>query len=145
MGVNRVFLSQLTLDKWLAEGDVEVDGETLTLQPDGQQFQLKSAVHFVREVAGGGDEASLVDKVKDLAQIDELGAEHVADSVILGDNAYEVVEGFVGEPLLDSVPDASGADLADAARAAAGDERKHSGEIDLLARFFLSSSRDAES
>lgn len=139
MGQNRLFVSQDTLDKWLSEGRVKVEGETMTVQPEGHRFLLKSAVHFKSEVAGGGDEAKLVGRVKDLGQIQEIGAEHYSDSVILGDNAYEVVEGFVGEPVKEPV--ASGHDLAAAALAAAGEgpQAGAAGEIDLLARFFLSS------
>jgi hypothetical protein len=133
---NRLFVSQETLDKWLSEGRVEVQGETMTVQPEGHAFVLKSAVHFVNEVAGGGDAAGLVGRIKALDQITELGGEHCADSVVLDDNAYEVVEGFVGEPVREEV--ASGHDLAAAARAAAG-EGPSAGEIDLLARFFSSS------
>jgi len=99
MGVNRVFLPQDTLDVWLSDGKVEVEGETMTLEP-GQTFQLKTAVRFLSELTGEPDEHELIGKVKDLEQITSLGGEHCADSVILGDLAYEVVEGFVGEPLV---------------------------------------------
>lgn len=135
MGQNRLFVSQETLDHWLSEGRVEVEGETMTVQPEGHKFQLKSAVHFKAEVAGS-DEAKLLGRVKDLQRLAELGGEHYADSVLLGEDAYEVAEGFVGEPVIEPV--ASGHDLAEAARAAAG-EGPAAGEIDLLARFFLSS------
>jgi hypothetical protein len=57
---------------------------------------------------------------------------------VLGDNAYQVVEGFVGEPIWDEQR-LSGGSLAEATRMAAGDERPPSSEIDLLARFFLTS------
>jgi hypothetical protein len=135
---NRVFLPQDALDRWLTEGRVEVEGDTMTLRPEGQQFRLKTAVRIMSEVAGGGDSHSLVGKVKDLEQLVAIGGEHCSDSVILGDNAYQVVEGFVGEPIW-SEERVSGGSLAEATRAAAGDQRPPSSEIDLLARFFLSS------
>ncbi len=138
MAKNRVFVPQETLDEWLSNERVEVDGETMTLKPEGQKFLLKTAVRFVTEVTGGGDDPGLVGKVKDLEQLGVLGGEHCADSVVLGDNAYEVLEGFVGEPLIDESV-ASGHTLASAARAATGDDPA-TVEIDLLARFFLSSS-----
>jgi hypothetical protein len=123
----------------MEKGRIEVDGEEMTLSPDGQRFRLRTALHFKEELAGGGDEAGLVGKVKDLEQVVALGGEHAYDSVILGDNAYTVVEGFVGEPILEEDPVASGDSLASAAAAATG-ESSNDGEIDLLARFFLSSS-----
>ncbi len=139
MGVNRVFLPQEMLDVWLSEDRVEVDGDVMTLKPEGQRFRLKTALRFLEELAGGGDEAALVGKVKDLEQLAGLGGEHCADSVILGDNAYQVVEGFVGEPLFEEQAAATGSSLASAAQAALGEHTSASDEIDLLARFFLSS------
>ena len=32
-----------------------------------------------------------------MEQVQALSGEHYADSVILGDNAYQVIEGFLGE------------------------------------------------
>ena len=139
MGENRVFVSQETLDKWLTDGRVEVDGETMTLRPEGQKFNLKSAVHFVTEVTDEGDPHRLLNRVKDLEQLAETGGEHYSDSVLVGDTAYQVVEGFVGEPIAEAASVPTGHSLASATRAATGDGTP-SGEIDLLARFFLSSS-----
>lgn len=139
MAKNAMFVSQETLDRWLTEERVEVEGERMTLLPEGQRFELTSAVHFVAEVADGGDEAQLVGRVKSLEAVAELGGEHYADSVILEDNAYEVVEGFLGESL-GVRPDSEhpAHDLAAATRLAAGEGRPPSAELDLLARFFLS-------
>jgi len=136
MGVNRVFLPQGALDGWLSEGRVDVEGETMTLRPEGSQFHLKTALHFVAEVTGEPDAEGLLGKVKDLEQLAELGGEYCSDSVILNDNAYQVIEGFVGEPIYDSESVASGGSLVAATRAAVG-EPSQSGELDLLARFFL--------
>lgn len=138
MAENRMFVSQDTLDLWLTEERVEVVGEVMTLTPEGQSFQLITAVHFTSEVAEGGDEKELVGRVKDLEAVEALGGEHFTGSVILDDNAYEVVDGFIGEAVA-SEDDAmvSGHNLAAATRAAVGDGPP-SGEVDLLARFFLS-------
>jgi len=143
MGNNRVFIPQEALDTWHTEGRVAIESDRMTLQPEGNQFRLKSAVRFMAEVGGGGDAGQLVGKVKDLDQVTQLGGEHCRDSVVLGDDAYEVVEGFVGEPIF-SAPEESmvtGGSLADATRAAVGELREGppSGELDMLARFFLQS------
>lgn len=142
MAQNRLFVSQETLDVWLSNERVAVDGEIMTLNPEGQQFRLLTAVHFLNEVADGGDEQQLVGKVKDLSQVTGFGGELCSGSVILGDNAYEVIEGFLGEPLgpiASSDGQAAGQDLAAAALAAAGDSAQQEGEVDQLARFFLGS------
>jgi hypothetical protein len=73
MASHRVFVSQETLDIWLADERVNVDGDVMTLRPEGQKFKLLTAFHFIREVADGGDEQNLVGKVKDLGQLTAIG------------------------------------------------------------------------
>jgi hypothetical protein len=102
MAENRVFLPQQALDQWLEKGRVSLVDDELTITPAGRRFRLSSAVRFTAEVGGDGDPHGLVGKVKSLEQIAVLQGEHCADSVILGDHAYQVVEGFLGEPLSSS-------------------------------------------
>ncbi len=97
MGANRVFFSQEAVDRWLAEERVALEGETLTLAPAGPAFRLTSAVRFTAEVAGGGDVNALVGKAKTLESITELAGEHAPGSVVLGDDAYEVIDGFLAQ------------------------------------------------
>lgn len=124
------------LDVWLSDERVEVEGEVMVTRPEGQRFHLTTAVLFKEEVTGEPDAHGIIGKVKDLEQLAALGAEHYADSVILGDNAYQVVEGFAGAPIEPEVQEsmAVGSSLSAATRAALG-ERAGSGELDLLARF----------
>ena len=141
MPQNRVFIPQDALDAWLAEDRVAIEGELLTLKTEGQRFKLKTAVRFMTEVAGGGDQAKLLGKVKDLDQLKILGGDYSSGSVVLNDDAYEVVEGFIGEPLFDEAAAtaavATGTSLASATRAAAGEGADK--DLDLLARFFMKS------
>jgi hypothetical protein len=99
MAANRVFFPQQALDEWLEQGRAALVGDELTVAPEGRRFQLASALRFVAEVAENSDPHDLVGKVKTLEQVSAIGGEHCADSVVLGDNAYQVVEGFLGEPL----------------------------------------------
>lgn len=126
------------LDQWLSEDRVEVEGEVMITRPEGQRFSLTTAVLFKEEVTGEPDAAELLGRVKDLEQIAAMGAEHYADSVLIGDNAYQVVEGFAGTPLPseDRADMTTGHSLSSAARAATGE--RGSGEVDLLARFLQS-------
>ena len=105
MPTARVFIPQEALETWLSAGSVHVVGEDLFL--DGHAFSLESAVRFVAEVAGGGDESQLLGRVKTLRQVESLGGELCAASVVLGESAYEVIEGFVAkaEPNGVSAPD----------------------------------------
>lgn len=137
MHKNRLFVPQQQLDTWLSEGRIEVEGDEMVTKPEGHRFSLTTAVLFRSEVTGEADPHDLLGKVKDLEQLAAIGAEHYADSVIMGDNAYQVVEGFAGTPLEAGDEMMTGHSLSAAAAAATG-ERSGSGEIDLLARFLKS-------
>lgn len=106
MTANRIFLPQEALDAWLVEGKISLEDDLLTLG-DGSQLRLTAALRVLEEVAEGKDPHGLVGKVKTLEEIVGMSGEHCADSVILGDNAYQVAEGFLGEPVAES---ASGKD-----------------------------------
>ena len=102
MSQNRVFFPQEAVQAWLEQGRVQLVGDELTTTPEGRRLRVESALRFLAEVAAGADPHELVGKVKTLEQVQALGGEHCADSVIMGDCAYQVVEGFLGE-LLTSV------------------------------------------
>jgi hypothetical protein len=99
VATNRVFFPQEKVDRWLADSAVSLEGEVLVVLPDGPAFLLTSAVRFGAEVAAGEDGPKLCGKVKTLAAIEALSGEYDLGSVVLGDYAYEVVDGFVGELL----------------------------------------------
>lgn len=109
MGENRVFFPQPALDAWLDAGRADLVGEQLVLE-SGHKLDLEGALRFMAEVADGADPHDLVGTVKTLEEVAAMSGEHQADSVLLGDNAYEVVEGFVARvaeaPAVDpAVPD----------------------------------------
>jgi hypothetical protein len=89
----RVFIPQEALEAWLSSGTVHMVGETLFIE--GQPFALTGAVRFMTEVTGGEEAHRLLGRVKTTEQVAQLGGEHVSASVVLGDNAYEVIEGFL--------------------------------------------------
>jgi hypothetical protein len=101
--VARLFISVERLEAWTAENRVEIDGDRMTLTELGRSFAIKPAVHFLGIVgasgAGDQDPHELVGLVKDTEQLASMGADHMADSVIYADTAYEVQNGFVGDPL----------------------------------------------
>ena len=99
MSENRLFFPQEALDDWLEQGRVQLVGDELTTTPEGRRLRLESALRFMAEVGAGSDPHGLVGKVKTLEQVQALDGEHVSDSVIIGDCAYQVVEGFLAELL----------------------------------------------
>ena len=139
MGKNRVFFPQQALDEWLEQGRIALVDDEMTLKPDGQRYRLSSAIRILAEVAEGTDPHDLVGKVKTNEQIVSLGGDHQADSLVLGDNAYQVVDGFIGDVNDDDDRNAAtavGTSLASAARAAAG-EKPSTDDANPLMRFLL--------
>lgn len=90
----RLFISQERLDRLTAEARVVLVGDALELPALGARFRLQPAVHFLTLVAG--EDQALLGRVKTAAQLLELGAELVADSVLCGESAYQCESGFVG-------------------------------------------------
>jgi hypothetical protein len=116
----RLFLSQATLEEWALADKADVQDRHLVLQGEPGKLPVADAVHVARLVSGP-DEQKLLHKVKTPQQLDGLGAEQLAGSVLVGESAYDVVAGYLVE-------------LPDAAFAAALGPAK---ETDLLAQFLL--------
>jgi len=96
---NRVFFPQTALDEWIAGDRVDLSADELLIRAEGRKFRIVEAVHVLREVTETGDPNDLVGKVKSKAYLAELGAELLESSMIIGDNAYDVVPGFAGAPM----------------------------------------------
>lgn len=96
---NRVFFPQAALDQWIAEDRIDLRNDELTIKSENRKYRIIEAVRIVAEVTGQPDGHELVGKVKSHAFLSELGAEILEGSVILGDNAYDAVPGFVGAPI----------------------------------------------
>jgi hypothetical protein len=96
---NRVFFPQAALDQWIVAGTVDLQGSELTILTEGRRYKLAEAVHILREVSGGSDAHGLVGRVKARAKLEQLGAEIVETSMLLGDAAYDVAPGWLGSPI----------------------------------------------
>jgi hypothetical protein len=95
---NRIFFPQSALDHWVVEGQVDLAGNQLTILGEGRRYRIAEAVHVLREVTGTPDQNDIVGKVKSRVFFEELGAEILEDSMIIGDNAYDVKTGWLGAP-----------------------------------------------
>ena len=98
MGKNRVFFPQQVLDRWLAKGDAELAANELTLRAERKKYRLVEGVRVIAEVSGTPDPHDITGKVKTVAFLTELGAELLGESMLIGDNAYEIVPGWLGQP-----------------------------------------------
>src|SRR5437868_9773534 len=135
-----LFVPQSMLDKWVDHGRVDVKGRVLTLLREKKSFQLTGAVRFVA-LEAGDDRAKLLGKVKTVEALKQMGAEHYMESVILGDSAYKVQQGFLAEA--NALRRAVGVKPAVRQKGTADKSATHkeqgaaAGEQDLLAQFLL--------
>jgi hypothetical protein len=157
MPTDYLFVPQSVLDKWSEQGRIQVDGNVLTILGENKNFALTSAVRFLKMEAGD-DTAGLLQKVKTTDALKAMGAEHYMESVILGDSAYQVQQGFLADahalrraaaasqppppPKPASPPAAPEVTpvapvAAVAAPPAVASEDKKPGEQDMLAQFLL--------
>jgi hypothetical protein len=96
--VARLFISQGRLDSWSAEDRVRLDNDLMTLNGDGRAFRLRPAIRFLKVSGDGQDAHQLVGRVKLLDDLARLGAEQFMESVIVGETAYDIQSGYLGEP-----------------------------------------------
>jgi hypothetical protein len=95
-----LFVSQAMLDVWAEQGKIDLVGNAIMLmagEGKGRSYALEPAVRFLEVLGTEQDPNGLLRKVKSLAQLKEMGAEAVDDSVVLGDAGYEVEPGFLAE------------------------------------------------
>jgi hypothetical protein len=95
----RLYISQKRIDAWSAENRIDVKGDIMTLVEHKRSFTIRPAARFLKVSGGEEDPHDLVGKVKAATEIADMGADHMADSVIVGETAYDVENGFVGEAL----------------------------------------------
>ena len=91
---NALFLSQSTLENWIDQEKVELDGQTLRLVEDSSHYQLEPAL-YINQVVDGEDSQNLSGKTCTLAEFETAQADCFRNSVVLGETAYEGEEGFV--------------------------------------------------
>lgn len=121
----KLFLPQKTLEDWATSEKADLQDGKLVVKESKSAHSVTPAVHF-QKLISGEDREGLVGRVKTTEQLQAIGAEHLADSCIVGETAYEVVEGYVTELNAGAPP-------------AKVDPKKKSSspEADLLAAFIL--------
>jgi hypothetical protein len=137
MGKNRIFFPQEALHAWLVEGRVDLTNDELTIKTEGRRYRLAEAARVVREVTSAPDAFELVGKVKSLGFLRELGAELLDRSMIIGENAYDIVPGFLGAPVGSFAEHLAGAQAAEAQRSRPEGLRPPSTDEELLGQFLL--------
>lgn len=93
-----MFFPQSCLDQWGVEGKIELSPTELVVLAEGRRYDITEVVRVVVEVTGSPDPHGIVGKVKAKADLEKIGAEILENSMIIGDNAYDVVPGWAGRP-----------------------------------------------
>ena len=99
MNKNRVFFPQEALDRWLVNGEVELAQGLLTIKTEKRRYRLVEAARVMAEVSGLPDRHEVMGKVKTVGFLSELGASLLCESMVIADNAYEIVPGWLGSPV----------------------------------------------
>lgn len=132
---NRIFFPQASLDQWGIEGKIELTPPELTIMSEGRRYEITEVVYVLVEVTGSPDPHGLIGKVKPKADLEAIGAEILENSMIIGDNAYDVVPGWAGAPL-DSFADYLASPQHKLARKRSGDTGPEAAnDEDLIDRF----------
>jgi len=90
----KLFLPQTLLEEWTSSNKADLHEHALVVTGETVHYPIEPAVH-VTSLVSGSDEHQLLKKVKTDAQLSELGAERLADSVVAGESAYDVESGYV--------------------------------------------------
>jgi hypothetical protein len=102
---NSVFFPQSLLDVLFGVGKLDLDGDDLVVTEGNYRYRVTEAVRVLSEVTTGEDPYDLVGKVAGNEHLaNKLGAELLGNSMLVEENAYDVVPGMLGEPTGDVDP-----------------------------------------
>ena len=134
-----MFFPQSAFDQWLIDGSVELNGNELTILAESRKYRIAEGARVLREVTGLVDANDIVGKVKSKVFFHELGAELLEGSMIIGENAYDVVPGWLGAPTSPFDQHATSDDRKRARESQGGFGEEPKTDEDVLARFLLKS------
>lgn len=93
----RIFIPQDKLEAWVHEGKISMsDNVITTLTGNRVSYRLIPAFKFVKLTSGDSDTEKLIGAVKTKDDIKHLKPDIFMDSIIIGDKAYEVEMGYIG-------------------------------------------------
>ena len=83
----------------MIDGTIDLSGDELTVLVEARRYEVAEAVRVLKEVTTGEDPKNLLGRVKSKKFLEELGAELLESSMILGEHAYDVAPGWLGVPV----------------------------------------------
>ncbi len=91
-----IFISQEQMEKYISEGVADISNNNIVLRLDKTYIgNLEDAVYFLRNVVNPSDSRDLIGRVLTKDEVKSLNADIMKNSVIIGDDAYDVEEGFM--------------------------------------------------
>src|SRR5436190_1686711 len=81
--VARLFVPQSKLEEWALGDKADIRDGKLVVSAEKASYPVHPAVHFSKLVSGA-DDKKLLRKVKTQEELHKLGAEHMAESVLVG-------------------------------------------------------------
>ena len=97
--MTRLYISQKRIDSWTAENRISIEGDTMVLVELKRSFLIRPAVRILSVEGSDEDPRDLIGKVKEHSELEAMGADHLATSLIVDDTAYKVENGYVGDPV----------------------------------------------
>jgi hypothetical protein len=98
----KIFIPQQKLEDWVNGGKITFsDNVITTLTGNKLKYKLVPAYKFLKLTSGNKDELKLLGLIKSQDDLKHLKPDIFLDSIIIGDLAYEVETGYIGNLTLD--------------------------------------------
>jgi hypothetical protein len=93
----KIFIPQEKLEAWVQEGKISISENVITTLTDNKvSYKLIPAFKFLKLTSGDSDSEKLIGAVKTKEDIKHLNPDIFMDSIIIGNKAYEVEMGYIG-------------------------------------------------
>ncbi len=91
-----IFISQEQLEKFVSDGVADISDRDIVLRLEKTYIgNFEEAYYFLRNVVNPNDSRDMTGRVLTKEEIRNLNADIMQNSVIIGDDAYDVEEGFI--------------------------------------------------
>ncbi len=91
-----IFISQEQMEKLSGEGAADITNKDIVLRLDKTYIgNFEEAYYFLRNVVNANDQRNMVGRVLTKDEVSKLNADIMPNSIIIGDDAYDVEEGFL--------------------------------------------------
>ncbi|MGC8928020.1 MAG: hypothetical protein ACP5QK_08865 [Myxococcota bacterium] len=91
-----IFISQEQMEKFVSDGVADITNRDIVLRLEKTYVgNFEEAYYFLRNVINPLDARNMVGRVLTKEEVQNLKADIMQNSIIIGDDAYDVEEGFI--------------------------------------------------